>query len=187
VKNAYDALGDEELVAHCNSGDRESATAAFETLYRRHRKFVLRVATRYGADRDLAAEVLQDTFLHFLQRFPPTGSGVALTARLTTYLYPIARNLTVDAMRRSGRLTASALAPDEIAVSEPDAERDVASLLRRLPADRRELLVLRFVDGMSLAEIATALEIPLGTAKSRVHTAIQELRKRLRISQLDNE
>jgi RNA polymerase sigma-70 factor (ECF subfamily) len=61
-----DLRTDEELIAAVNQGD----VAAFEVLYRRHRDWVVNVAFRFIGDRDLALDVLQETFLYFLKRFP---------------------------------------------------------------------------------------------------------------------
>jgi RNA polymerase sigma-70 factor (ECF subfamily) len=52
----------------------------------------------------------------------------------------------------------------------------LAELMEDLPVGQREVLMLRFADGLSLAEIAEALQIPLGTVKSRLHGAIEALR-----------
>jgi RNA polymerase sigma-70 factor (ECF subfamily) len=54
---------------------------------------------------------------------------------------------------------------------------DLRFVLTALPEEQREVLLLRFVDGLSLAEIAAAMDIPLGTVKSRVHNALQTLRR----------
>src|SRR5439155_11566809 len=56
-----DRRTDEELVAACNSGSSDAATAAFETLYQRHRAYVLRIALRFMREHELAADVLQGT------------------------------------------------------------------------------------------------------------------------------
>ena len=53
---------------------------------------------------------------------------------------------------------------------------DLAAVLSILPAAQREVLFMRFLDGMSLEEIAAALSIPKGTVKSRIHNALQALR-----------
>lgn len=164
-------------MAICNRGDSASSAAAFEALYRRHRDYVLRVALRFAPDIDAALDVLQETFLHLLRRFPPGGAGLELTARLTTLLYPMARNAAIDATRRAARLPVDAdVTPDDIA-AEPEPQADeLGKLLATLPAHQREALTLRFVDGLTLDEIAQALEIPLGTVKSRLHLGIARLR-----------
>jgi len=60
-------------------------------------------------------------------------------------------------------------------------------VLANLPPAQREVLLLRFVDGLSLQEIADALEIPLGTVKSRLHHALETLRQDERAKQFYQE
>lgn len=167
---------DEELVDVCNRGDAEAAAAAFEALYRRHRDFVLRVARRFTRDRDLALDALQDTFEYLLQKFPPAGNGLRLTARLQTLLYPVAKNSAITALRKADRLAGGDAELDELPAAPESEDASIDAALARLSPERREVLTLRFVDDLSLAEIAAALEVPLGTVKSRLHLAIKELR-----------
>jgi len=169
---------DEELVDVCNRGDAENAAAAFEALYRRHRDFVLRVARRFTHDRELALDALQDTFSYLLQKFPPAGGGLRLTARLQTLLYPVAKNSAITALRKARRIAGSGdAALDDIPAPPEGDDTPIDAALARLSAERREVLTLRFVDDLSLAEIAEALQVPLGTVKSRLHLAIKELRE----------
>lgn len=174
-----DSFDDPALIEICNCGDAVAAARAFETLYKRHRDYVVRVARRFSSDRDIALDVLQETFVYLLKQFPPTGSGFVLTAKLTTYLYPVAKNFAISAARKSARLEIAAEnSPDDLPdpSADPIPVDNVDAALARLSADHREVLLLRFVDDMSLAEISEALEIPLGTVKSRAHLAIQQLR-----------
>ena len=167
---------DEQLVDVCNDGDAEAAAEAFEALYRRHRDFVLRVARRFTRDRDLALDALQETFAYLLQKFPPAGPGLRLTAKLETLLYPVAKNSAITALRKTRRLAGGDAELDEMS-GPPEVEgAPIDAALARLSPERREVVTLRFVDDLSLAEIATALEIPLGTVKSRLHLAIKDLR-----------
>lgn len=179
---------DSQLVELCNNGDRDSATKAFATLYERHRDYVIRVAMRYVRDPELAAEALQDTFTWLLRRFPPPGPGIELTAQLRTFLYPIARNAAISALRKSARFESVVADPDELpAPAQPpaDANADAIDLaLAGLRGRQREVLQLRFVDGLTLAEIAAALDLPLGTVKSRLHNAIKQLKDTPAISDL---
>lgn len=172
-----DHRSDEALVETCNRGDPRAAQAAFEALYLRHKDYVLRVALRFAPDIDLALDALQDTFVQLLRRFPPAGEGITLTARLTTFLYPIARNSAITLARRAGRFPAADdIAPDQLAARPDPEDDDIARLLAALPSGQREALTLRFVDGMSIREIAEALGIPEGTVKSRLHQGIAKLR-----------
>jgi RNA polymerase sigma-70 factor (ECF subfamily) len=183
------AASDAELVQRCNTGDREAATAAFSALYERHREYVLRVAMRYGQDPDLAAEALQETFTQFLKQFPPPGPGLRLTAQLRTYLYTIAKNAAITALRRSARLTSAIEDLDQLpAPPTQDRSSDaIDQALAALPGGQREVLQLRFVDGYSIAEIAEALGVPPGTVKSRLHNAVNRLRSIPEIKDLFGE
>lgn len=162
----------------CNEGDAAAAVTAFGSLYRRHRDYVLRVALRYTDDHDIAADTLQDVFAYLLRQFPPPGPGLKLTARLTTYLFPIAKNSAISILRKAKRGVGGELEPDELPATESGrgSDDDIDRLLENLPAARQEILKLRFLDEMSLEEIAAVLVIPLGTVKSRLHLAIKALR-----------
>ena len=172
-----DPRSDEALVEICNHGHPRAATAAFDTLYLRHKDYVLRVALRFTPDIDTALDVLQDTFVQLLRRFPPTGEGITLSARLTTLLYPIAKNTAITAARRAGRFpVADDVTPEDVPAPPDRDDGDLGRVLATLPPGQRETLTLRFVDGMSLDEIAQALSIPEGTVKSRLHGGIANLR-----------
>ncbi len=167
---------DEQLVGVCNDGDADAAAKAFEALYLRHRDFVLRVARRFTRDRELALDALQDTFAYLLQKFPPAGPGLRLTARLETLLYPVAKNSAITALRKAHRLAGGDAELDEMPAAPAVEGAPIEAALARLSPEHREVITLRFVDDLSLAEIAAALEIPLGTVKSRLHLAIKDLR-----------
>jgi len=167
------SLDDAALVARAQRGDE----GAFEALYRRHRDFVAAVAARFGAEGADGLDVLQETFLHFLRKLP----AFELRAELRTFLYPIAKHLALKRKGRASRL--APLDPDDPAVANLRAaenghaqRRRVEELVAELPAGQREVVTLRFVDGLSLDEIGTALGIPLGTVKSRLHNALAALR-----------
>jgi RNA polymerase sigma-70 factor (ECF subfamily) len=175
---------DAELVAAINAGSH----AAFETLYHRHRDWTVNLAFRFTGDEALALDVMQETFLYLLRKFP----GFELRARLHTFLYPAVRNLALAARRKAGRCQAGD-AGDEILARLPAPETGralddrLAAVLANLPAPHRETLLLRFVDGLSLEEVSEALEIPLGTVKSRLHNALKTLRADPRTRDLMSE
>ena len=98
-----------------------------------------------------------------------------LTARLTTFLYPVIRNIAITRRRQGAREVHGEL--PEVASPEPAHDTDLGRVLAGLPEHQREVLLLRFVEDMSLLEIAAALEIPTGTVKSRLHNALQRLRE----------
>src|ERR1051326_8857328 len=94
-----DARSDLELIAAINNGD----AASFEVLYFRHRDWVVSLAHRFTNDSDTALDVMQETFLYFLKKFP----GFRLTANLKTFLYPAVRNLSIAARRKAQRYQAT--------------------------------------------------------------------------------
>ena len=180
-----DQRSDQELVRLCNHGNAADAARAFETLYTRHKDYVIRVALRFVRDRDMALDVLQETFSYLLRKFPPSGDGLTLTAQLTTFLYPVAKNTAITLLRKTDRFPAAESRDlDDLPENDSPAYGDIAEVLRDLPDERREVVILRFLDDMSLREIATALNIPIGTVKSRLHLAIRQLRESPKIKEL---
>ena len=173
-----DRLSDQDLISICNDGDAGEAEAAFNALYRRHKDYVVRIALRFVNDHDTALDVLQETFSYLLRKFPPSGPGVTLTARMTTFLYPVARNLAISQRRKDDRRApVEGLDPDDLPAAPAAPAESIGRLLQRLSEERREVVLLRFVDDLSLKEIAEALDIPVGTVKSRLHLAIRQLRE----------
>ncbi len=173
AKDNLDTRSDLELIAAINSGD----PVAFEVMYFRYRDWVVRLAYRFTRDDQASLDVLQETFLYFLRKFP----GFRLTANLKTFLYPAVRNLSAGARERSQRFQATEieLGTIENATAPESASTDLNDLqlvLRVLSEEHREVLLLRFVEGLDLLEIAQAMDIPLGTVKSRLHNGLQTLR-----------
>jgi RNA polymerase sigma-70 factor (ECF subfamily) len=169
--DSLDARSDLELIAAINGGD----AAAFEVLYLRHRDWVVSLAHRFTSDNDAALDVMQETFLYFLKKFP----GFRLTANLKTFLYPAVRNLSIAARRKAQRYQATEAELEQIETTPAESAavlNELQIVLASLSEEHRETVLLRFVDGLSLAEIAEAMEIPLGTVKSRLHTALETLR-----------
>lgn len=167
-----DPRTDQELVDALNRGE----TAAFDAFYFRYRDWVYRLAFRFtGSDAD-AADVLQETFKYLLSK---TGR-LTLTARMTTLLYPAVKNLSLAARRARARYVGSADAytlPVPAAATEGTPRGELAAVLAGLSEAHRETVLMRFVDDMSLEEIAAALGVPVGTVKSRLHHALAMLRE----------
>lgn len=170
----HSARSDEDLVAAANRGEQD----AFASLYRRHGDWVWSLARRFSSNADDAADVMQDAFLHLWGRFP----GFRLTARLRTFLYPVVRHLALERRRKAAREAGSGEVREEslVDVSAPiggQVREELATALAALSPPQREVVLMRFVDDLDLAEIAEALEIPVGTAKSRLHHALARLRE----------
>jgi len=169
----HDEPSDQQLIAALNAGDAE----AFEPLYLRYRDWVVALAHRFTGDENLALDVMQETFLYLLKKFP----GFRLTAQMKTFLYPAVKNLSIAARRKTSRVQSTAAEQQHLA-QLPATEiaftntAELSAALGNLSEDHREVLLLRFVDDLSLAEIAAAAEVPLGTVKSRLHHALETLR-----------
>ena len=173
-----DQRSDTELVELCNKGSRRDAVDAFEALYTRHKDYVIRVAFRYVRDADLALDVLQDTFSYILKKMPPTGEALKLDAQLRTLLYVVARNNAISILRRTNKAEFSGeIDPDDLPGPAYRDSSELAALLRGLTPSQQEIVTLRFVDDHPLKEIGEILGIPLGTVKSRLHVAIEAMRK----------
>jgi len=172
-KNNLGTTDDLELIAAINEGDE----AAFEALYYRHRDWVVNLAHRWTEDRELAFDVLQETFFYFARKFP----GFRLTGKLQTFLFPVVRNLSLTALRKSKRYRTgdegNQLEEMPAAAQEAGGAEQLGAVVASLPVEQRDVLLLRFVDDLSLEEISETLGIPPGTVKSRLHNALEALRK----------
>jgi RNA polymerase sigma-70 factor (ECF subfamily) len=152
---------------------------AFTVLVRRHQNSLLNFFTRMGALSD-CEDLVQETFVRLFRyrdRYRPT-------ARFTALLYHLARNVWADRGRKAmrfERLTSGLRAESEIS-SEPDFARpgerlDVDAALQKLSPKLREVIVLNVYQRLRYQEIADALEIPLGTVKSRINLALAALKE----------
>jgi RNA polymerase sigma-70 factor (ECF subfamily) len=142
--------------------------AAFDALVRANQVPVYRFARHLLGDATLAEDVTQETFLRVYRRL----RTFQFRSRFSTWVFQIARNVALDELRgqeRRARLAAVALPPSP--PSAPDARAELRAALASLPAAPREALVLVEVFGLSYAEVAEVLGVPVGTAKSRVFHA----------------
>ena len=136
----------------------------------------MRLAARFAGNDDDALDVLQETFAYVLRKFP----GFRLTSAMTTFLYPVVKHLSLAARRKRMRMTAddAALASMPSAAGEEPARQraELAAVLASLPETHREVLLMRFVDGLAWKRSPRRMDIPLGTVKSRMHNALATLR-----------
>jgi RNA polymerase sigma-70 factor, ECF subfamily len=170
TKRGANVKSDEELLEQAKRGDAQ----AFEALYHRHRDWVYRLAWRFTGNQADALDILQETFAYLFGKLP----SLRLTAAMTTFLYPVVRHLSLNLRRKR----APDRADGELLAAIPDpapaeaSRAELASALATLAADQREVVLMRFVDDMSLEEIAQALHTPLNTIKSRLYRALDALR-----------
>lgn len=168
--HAPESRVDLDLVARANRGDAD----AFEALYRRHRDWVLGVARRYTTSPDDALDILQDTFAYFFAKFP----GFELTAALRSFLFPVVKHVALSRKRKLRAHADLASVPEQLLGVRPTEPSEIDTLLADLPETHRDVVWLRFADDMSLKDIAVALDIPLGTVKSRLHNGLEMVRER---------
>jgi RNA polymerase sigma-70 factor (ECF subfamily) len=168
---------DDELMLLARGG----LDAAFDAIVRRHQARALRVAARYLGRIALAPDAVQNTFLEIYRSLP----GYRPLGRFPAYLYRILVNQCRIA-HRSARVEMRALdrvlagssevdtrAHDEILLREQ--RRELERALGALSEKLRAVVLLRFSAGLSMGEIADALDVPLGTVKRRLFDALQKL------------
>jgi RNA polymerase sigma-70 factor (ECF subfamily) len=154
------------LLRRIAGGDRQ----ALAHLYRRHGPSVLAHITMVVDDRSLSEEVLQDTMLA-VWRGAASFRG---EAKVRTWLIAIARRQIRDRLRRKQLVAVDESALNERPAWEPGPEKlaldriEVANAMGTLGLRHREVLGLVFGAGLTLAEVAELLEVPIGTIKSRL-------------------
>ena len=178
------ASSDDALLARYREGDG----AAFEILYARHRQGLYRFLIGLSGKPELADEVFQETWLSLIR----SASQPQGRATFRTWLFQIARNRLIDHWRKHGahqplhdsydeQLHAvgdETNDPEQLLNLSRDSQR-LESALQALPADQREVFLLRAHGDLDLAQIASLTETPLETVKSRLRYAQQKLRRLL--------
>ena len=165
---------DAALMERARDGDLD----AFEALVQKHQRPLLNFFARLGAPAD-AEDLAQETFVRLYRyraRYRPS-------ARFTTYLYLLARQVRIDALRKAARRDAlHEKARQEVPKQEDPspaaqgARIDAAAALDLLSEPMREVVVLSILQGLPHAEISDILGIPVGTVKSRLFIALHRLR-----------
>lgn len=179
-------LSDESLLAGFASKDPE-VTAAF---VRRFQGRVFGLALTIVKDAAVAEEIAQETLARAWEH---AGAYDARKGRVDTWLLTIARNLSIDARRMRAREVTNqdGAALLQLISSEPDPEgrgvladekRRLHEAIVGLPEQQRRALLLATFEGLSGKEISEVEGIPLGTAKTRLHTAMLNLRAALKVS-----
>lgn len=162
--------------------------AVFERAYDEHSRSVYAAAYRVLGNSAQAQDVVQDVFLRIWRRPRTFDAG---RGELGSYLRMMARSRALDlwregqaAGRASDRLkvaVAQAEPRDEVERPSAQAERreegeTVRAAVRRLPDAQREAVVMAYWGGLTADEISRRIEVPLGTAKSRIRLGLEKLR-----------
>lgn len=163
-------LTDVQLAEACRRGDRQ----AQRLLYDRCADRVYRLLLRMTGNPDDAFDLAQDTFIRAFQNIG-TFDGAS---SLSTWIYRIAINEALQMRRRRerGRAASQARRGPSGDLADPDLRLDVAAALERLPEPDRALIVLRYMEGLSYAEMAAILAKPPGTIASGLNRARRALR-----------
>ena len=176
------------LITRAQGGD----PAAFEALVNQHARYVYNLALRLVHDPQEAENLSQEAFIRVWKGLP----GFRGEARFTTWLYQIVTHLFYNRLP-SLRTELAALDADEMAMNLPDERpmledqvlshelrQALHSALENLPESYRLLLTLRHMQELSYEEIASVTGMPLGTVKTGIHRARQQLRLRLEIDEV---
>jgi RNA polymerase sigma-70 factor, ECF subfamily len=175
----YDAHveADAAAVARVADGDYE----ALRDLYVQYGRIVYGLTYRLTRDAQLAEEATQDTFATLWRR---AGTYDPERAKVTTWLFVIARNRAIELLRSRNRVpephesietVGEADDPADLVALADDAER-IARAMAELPESQLEVIRLAYFDGLSHGEIADRLGQPLGTVKSRIRLGLDRLR-----------
>jgi len=179
-----------EIIEPWQKGDM----AAFETLYRQYERLVYRTAYLITGNRDTAEDALQEVFISVWKSrhtYDPSKG------KLTTWLHRITVN---ECSRRKSRKASTAISleekgvdlpetkhqsqPDDILINKQEYER-LLKAMDSLDTKHRSVLVLRYFNDLSYQEIAEALEIPLGTVKSRLNQSLRYLKEQMNAGEAD--
>ena len=175
-----DRATERELVERCRRGEE----AAFQELVDQYKDLVFAVIARTVQDRARAEDLAQDVFLR-VHRGLPYFRG---EARLSTWMYRIAANVCTEARSHQ----APQISLDDERTSERvrpvAADRHASDLelsdrlekaIARLPANQRLMIAAHYLKGVRYEDLAEALQLPLGTVKTQLYRAKQQLRRLL--------
>jgi RNA polymerase sigma-70 factor (ECF subfamily) len=165
---------DSELLVRVAARDRE----AFELLYHRYVRSIFGLAMRRLRDRQRAEDAVQEMFAAVWRS---AGSYRPERGPAAPWLYAVARNAVVDRLRVRADVPGDP--PDIVSVEPGPAEQAESSYvswrvhraLESLPAKERDVLELAYWSGLSQSEVASFLDIPLGTVKTRTRSALARL------------
>ncbi|WP_141504202.1 RNA polymerase sigma factor [Paenibacillus luteus] len=163
-------------------------SAALEQLYDRYERQIYSFVYRIVKDAMAAEEVVQELFIRVWNSAERLDTGEA-AGKISSWMFTIARNLSVDWIRKQGRkpLEASEEGVLERVAAFKSTEQEVEhkmlgeqmqEALRELNEDQKQVVDLIYFKGYTQQEVSLNQDIPLGTVKSRVRLALKQLRKR---------
>ena len=178
---ALSSLSDGELVGLARDGNAD----AFQVLYERHASAAYSLAYRMCGVQGMAEDVVQEAFLSVWRRLDRYDVE---RGPLRSWLLGIVHNGAIDRLRQSGahdRRRASGAGIEErleapqrtdFEVQQREDANQVRSALRQLPSEQRRVIELAYFDGLTHTQIASMLELPVGTVKGRMRLGLTKLR-----------
>lgn len=179
------SLSDKELISKCLSGEERAFTEMMDRYGDKIYSFVGRMIG-FGAETD---DAVQDIFVKIfksLDRYEGTR------AKFSTWVFAIARNHAIDILRGRKDVVSLDKMQDELGFDIENGRSDVEEIFeKRLTLDRievevsrmredyREIILLRYLEGLSYKEISEVLDIPIGTVKTNLHRAREHLREKI--------
>jgi RNA polymerase sigma-70 factor (ECF subfamily) len=172
---------EEELIELLRNGDQ----SAFSYLYDNYSGALYNIIYKMLEQTELAEDVLQEAFVKIWNNFSSYDSS---KGRLFTWMVNITRNLTIDTIRSKSFRKQSKIQNSENAVDNVSNNTNIAASfdalgirkhLTQLKNDQKAIIDLAYFEGFTQDEISKKLVIPLGTVKTRMRSAIMELRKML--------
>jgi RNA polymerase sigma-70 factor (ECF subfamily) len=160
----------------------DDADGAVRRLYARHARALHGYVGNFCPDQASADDIVQETFIRAWRHLPQLRAD---DRQVRTWLFRVARNLVIDAHRAARSRPVTVQAPpaeqgrDDTGLTRILDQQLLTSALQHLSPAHRAVLVESFYRGGTLARVARRLGIPHGTAKSRLHYALQALRQQL--------
>ena len=171
-------VNERALLERCRAGDE----SAFQELVDRYKGLVFALIARTVQDRSRAEDLAQEVFLR-VHRGLPYFRG---EARLSTWIYRIVANVCVQDSSRPASVSLDDERASPVVPSASDRQfgdfelRDrLEKAIARLPANYRLLIAAHYLDGVQYEDLAAALALPLGTVKTQLYRAKQQLRRML--------
>jgi len=164
---------------------RRGEVQAFEALVRQHQASVFSVGYRMLGRRDVAEDLAQEVFLQLYRRL----DSIESMEHLGFWLRRVVANLAIDWLRRPAHGATQPL-DEEIGLAAPETDADplmtraLARLLGELAPAARAVMVLRYQEDLDVADVATALEMPVNTVKSHIKRSLTALRAKMLGAQL---
>lgn len=166
----------EALVKRLKNADQ----AAFAEVYDRYSGALNGIIQRIVRDEEAAQDILQDTFVKVWKNIQSYDST---KGSFFTWMLNIARNTSIDSLRKLKKETKSEIHNGEISVGLSEAVHQnvntigLAKLVEKLPEEQKRMIEYIYFNGYTQQEVADELDMPLGTVKTRTRMAMRELRK----------